>query len=973
MPLKDLFAKAPSPLPPSEEPWPRSEASSSCLREKLEQSPLHSATARPTLDEFLRTNYLMIPGFLLQVNKAKIAARTGKSVEDVQNTASPHSMVNQGGVRGPTNPPSFNIVNRNDKEVEKVETSVIKEKVPSIMPEIRSTKSSDKLFSVLSRKPSYEEIQVPPPLKPKPRVKKVMKGGTLVTIPAPQPRNRAMLGSADDAGKSIEPGIDLISREGRENAVAVSEMSVKGSVHVEELGISSDCHQLATKDDSTIPCHELESDPIIQSEVSSKNSKGLVSGIAPEECEQRQAPLTFCSIDIMQKDKNTAGGNSNDSFIEPESNASTKAVSKEDKIIVLQRTDPEMSKDSGSAPNRDVQGEFIKGSKIDPPGKAPNKKGSELRNKELKFNDNLGEVLRKDHVGAPPSADPEEIKISMEPVGKTEKGLGSNDSVIVDPQLEASSSSEMEKLPDMSHDLAIKSCNIMKQSSVKGNNGSQFGRLRCHYCYDDDDKNSDSGSSSSIDDDDDDDDDNGGDHDDDDGNNDDEEEGEEVEEEEEGHASDDDSEDVSTKDNPVNDSGEEYAELVMDDSTSEEEEEEYDFCPVNQDDSDEEEEEEKSDYEAEDMNLDSDTETPTGGITVYQDTTIGQRVKQSRNKQREKRKAKNKRKKASKKRAKAAKQAAKGKNTSHDSTSRKKTNTKQSLTPASQKKEAKVHVQPKNRGPVSQQKSAEASSKPKPEAKKPLRNNPPQESASEEGSLLSLVSSCAVDLTVAASEKFFLKKRRGGQHNKKMKKAKRKAEALDRIRRGEPPPRTRRVFEPLPQPICTFYREGKCRKGSDCSFRHDRSALIKKKEVCSSFPCKFFHTSRCREADICRFSHDPLTEETKLLLQACLKPPIEDPVQSPQEKNFATSNQQTADGTRGEGTLQPATSSSPYNLRASARKRTLSTEGTVSGSMIGGKISRQEIPENEDENSARNTSEVQPCAFMPGLYRDLST
>ena len=45
-----------------------------------------------------------------------------------------------------------------------------------------------------------------------------------------------------------------------------------------------------------------------------------------------------------------------------------------------------------------------------------------------------------------------------------------------------------------------------------------------------------------------------------------------------------------------------------------------------------------------------------------------------------------------------------------------------------------------------------------------------------------------------------------------MKKAKRKAEALERIRRGEPPPRTRRVFQELPKPICTFYREGKCRK-----------------------------------------------------------------------------------------------------------------------------------------------------------------
>lgn len=95
--------------------------------------------------------------------------------------------------------------------------------------------------------------------------------------------------------------------------------------------------------------------------------------------------------------------------------------------------------------------------------------------------------------------------------------------------------------------------------------------------------------------------------------------------------------------------------------------------------------------------------------------------------------------------------AAKGKNTSHDSTSRKKTDTKQRPTPASQKKEAKV--QPKYRAFASQQKSAETASKPKPEVQKPPRNNPPQESTSEDGSLLSMVSSCAVDLTVAASEK----------------------------------------------------------------------------------------------------------------------------------------------------------------------------------------------------------------------------
>ena len=75
------------------------------------------------------------------------------------------------------------------------------------------------------------------------------------------------------------------------------------------------------------------------------------------------------------------------------------------------------------------------------------------------------------------------------------------------------------------------------------------------------------------------------------------------------------------------------------------------------------------------------------------------------------------------------------------------------------------------------------------------------------------------------SSQLFLKKRRGGQHSKKMKKAKRKAEALERIRRGDPPPRTaRRVFAELPKPICTFYREGKCRKV--------------KTEIFNSFECK---------------------------------------------------------------------------------------------------------------------------------------
>ncbi|KAJ7322768.1 Zinc finger CCCH domain-containing protein 6 [Desmophyllum pertusum] len=222
-----------------------------------------------------------------------------------------------------------------------------------------------------------------------------------------------------------------------------------------------------------------------------------------------------------------------------------------------------------------------------------------------------------------------------------------------------------------------------------------------------------------------------------------------------------------------------------------------------------------------------------------------------------------------------------------------------------------------------------------------------------------MVSSCPVDLTVAASEKLLKNKSRGGQHAKKFKKAKRKAEAIERIRRGDPPPRhvpKKRVFVELPKPICAFYMEGKCRKGSDCSFRHDRSALIKRKEVC-----------RCWEGDRCKFSHDALTEETGQLLRAFLNPPTEDPAQLPQEKNLAS--QQTGGGnTRVEDTLQTATASSPYNLRASTRKRTLSTDGEGTG----GKISRQENPGKDQEDASQANNEGQRCAFLPGLYRDLS-
>ena len=711
MPLKDLFTKAPSPLPPTEEPWPRTESSSSCLRDTFKQSPLHSATARPTLDEFLRTNYLMIPDFLLQVNKAKITARTGKLVNVAQNTTSGQSSVNLATDKGlpissSSDVSSSDIVNNNDKEVKIVESRGIKEKDPKTAPEISNTKSGDKLFSALSRKQTYEEIQVPPPLKPKPRVKKVMKGGTLVIIPAPQPRNRARQGSAEDGSKSTVSGIHLMSSEGGENAIAVSEMSVKEGV--EELGVkkSFDSQQLAKKDDSIIPCDE-ESDLIMQPGVSNKDTEGLGSGIVTEECEQRQAPLTFRSSDVLLKRENTSAKTSNHvSFNEPDSNKCVRTVSEADSSTISSRKEPEMtmSKDEERESNKEHPGGCTKVPEMDPSGKAPIEEESELINEEPKLSNNVGEVLHKDHVGTLSTEDPKGIKISMDPTEETKKRPASQDSVAVGPEVEATNSPKKESSADVSHDIALK-CSILKQSSVddnagqsveepnqdinsgtnmperhvieKDNNhlkttGDMDDEINCStdeqnahdYNADglkdislegcdttvvdaDDDKSSDSGSLNSTDDDDDD------------GNDDDDDEKEEEEE----HGSDENN-DVSTRDNPADDSSKEYAELIMDDSTSEEEEE-FDFCPVSENDSDEEEDEEKSDYEAEDMNLDSDTESSTGGITFYQDTTIGERVKRSRNKQREKRKAKNQRKKASKKRAKAAKQVCVIRNVAH--------------------------------------------------------------------------------------------------------------------------------------------------------------------------------------------------------------------------------------------------------------------------------------------------------------------
>lgn len=258
----------------------------------------------------------------------------------------------------------------------------------------------------------------------------------------------------------------------------------------------------------------------------------------------------------------------------------------------------------------------------------------------------------------------------------------------------------------------------------------------------------------------------------------------------------------------------------------------------------------------------------------------------------------------------------------------------QKTKPTSNKKD--VTVETKKLGSVSGHTFMVTPSERSSETKSLAANNLPQVKLEEPGSLLSMVSSYTVDLTVAASEKLLKSKTRGGQHAKKLKKAKRTAKALERKRRGEPPPRTRPVYKELPKPICSFYIEGKCQKGSECCFRHDRSALAKKKVICkfyqlsadnchlgddcvfmhSSFPCKFFHTSKCcREGDRCRFSHDALTDETSRILQAFLNPPPEHNNQLPEGTDVEALKPRSSDSNLPVEDSMQSGHSSPYNLR----------------------------------------------------------
>lgn len=634
----------------------------------------------------------MIPDFLLKVTQAKVAARTGKSNHDFQSAAYEQSVLNFETVQGRStysalaNVSSCNIANNTDKEVKVIESRGAQEEEPTASTKIRSIRNTDMLCTVLPRKQSCEEIQVPPPLQPKPRVKKVMRGGSLVTIPPPQPRSKVK-----DGGKSTFSVVDVClmsNPQGRDVPCDVSGRSIKETVENPSVKETHDGKELVKNDGSVnFGC---EADNLMTEDFSWDN-QGAETEILTEDCEQTQNPLTSCDTVVSDtcKSQYTSYGNSNGNFDEHDSSTCLITAHKADESIMLLSQDPEVILDKGSekVSDKELQQDFTSAPKSDSDGKSAIAKENEVIGEDPRLSRNLDRALCEDPNGTPPVLDQEEMTVCKDTLEQTKTEPRPQGLVGVDSSLLSMNGPiTLENSADFPQNLVTKN-SVRKQSPVSHKEGNSAGELseECtngsnpsekfghdkeekhlkaidkkdnevnssNYgeenvsadgmeeiadinvkgrddtaVNDNDDKKRDSTNSSSPDD-----------------------------EDNEGDDMDDDSDDDAVKANPADDRSEGYAELVMDDSTSEGEDEEYDAYPVNDRDSDEEEGELKSDYEAEDMNLDSDTESATGGITSYQDTTIGARVKQSRRKlQREKRKAKNRKKKASKKRAKAAKQ-----------------------------------------------------------------------------------------------------------------------------------------------------------------------------------------------------------------------------------------------------------------------------------------------------------------------------
>lgn len=668
MSLKNLLSKVPALLPLTEEAWPKlapkEDAPAHHLEASYRNSPLYSATSRPTLDEFLRTNYLMIPEFVKQVNEAKKASGIEESEKDVQSTACCQQSLKE------TAPSVHFLAEQNaGKDVENKQGAVkLTEEI-----EISRTIMGGKKVTLNSQKQiASENIEVPPPQKPKPRVKKVMKGGCLVIIPAPQPRNRSVHNtptSAENIIKSDKANVTLADPKQLEShpKEALKEKNFENT--------SGSQARQKDVDQKSSSVHPKGGKQHLQSDI--------LSG------EHKQKPVTlasFCDTDIMVE-------SSQDPVISPskkrasvckegDKSLHSRDIQDEEPVIEISNghcvtsQKEEVNKNSGEillklknlpARRGDLPLEPKKSNVISSKALTEKTDRNYEKNAALlaadpeeisignKLMDNLQDEAvvkpankERDHVEEREDDSVEGLRMNQEKIDIDDKHSTSEDGVLY----------RNNHLCDDLTSVYVEGHDVTTAND--GNNsGTANGSSMCNYDKSDDgDRDDDDGDGDN---DDDDNDESGNIHDD--------KGGTKYTEKDKDHNETSDDEDhddhngqggeesVSTNGKiSVKVSEDEYAELVMDDTNSDREDEQDDFNPRDSDDdSDEEEGEIKSDYEPEDMHLNSDTEDCTGGITFYQDTTQRKSKNHFRNMQRKKRKAKNQRKKASRKRAKAEK------------------------------------------------------------------------------------------------------------------------------------------------------------------------------------------------------------------------------------------------------------------------------------------------------------------------------
>lgn len=659
MSLKNLLSKVPALLPLTEEVWSKSalkeDAPAHHLEASYRNSPLYSATSRPTLDEFLRTNYLMIPEFVKQVNEAKKASGIEESEKDVQSTACCQQSLKD------TTPSVHLLAEQNTgKDVENKQGAVkLTEEI-----EMSKTITGGKKSTLNSQKQiTSEEIEVPPPQKPKPRVKKVMKGGCLVIIPAPQPRNRSVHNtptSAENIITSDKATVTLADPKQLENH---PKEEVKEKNFENTNGSQA---RLKDVDQKSSRVHPKEGKQHLQSDILSGEHKAKQVTLA-----------SFCDTDIMEESSQDLVRSPSKKRAsvckEGDKSLHSRDIQDEEPVIEISNghclisQKEEVNKNSGEillklknlpARRGDLPQEPKKSNVIS--SKAVTEKTDRNYEKnaallaadpeEISIGNKLIDNLQDEAVMKPTNKERDHVeeregveglRMNQEKTGMDDKHSTSEDGVLYGNNHFCD---DLTSVYVEEHDVTT--------ANDGNNSGTANGSSMCNYDKSDD---------GDRDDDDDDNDESGNINDDEGGT-----KYTEKDKDDNERSDDEDHDDCNGQEGEesvstngkisVKVSEDEYAELVMDDTNSDREDEQDEFNPRDSDDdSDEEEGEIKSDYEPEDMHLNSDTEDCTGGITFYQDTTQRKSKNHFRNMQRKKRKAKNQRKKASRKRAKAEK------------------------------------------------------------------------------------------------------------------------------------------------------------------------------------------------------------------------------------------------------------------------------------------------------------------------------